>query len=200
MINFPQKKSTNVIQAGKVLGYAQGFGLENGLEAKDCEAANCMGIHVHEGMSCVDSDSQGGHYFAGDGDPWATAVYNQTTGNGTTFPLYAQFGVDIGIDTTDLRKRAFIMHDFSGGRVACGLLVMTGEPPNNKKEPESSSDEGEHKPTCLNSYCSSLIDCSGCSACYGGICRSSEEMDMLKKNKMKNKIKNEMIKKELPSE
>lgn len=60
----------------------------------------------------------------------ATAVYNHTTSSGDTDPLYAFFNVDIGLDTTDLRKRAFIMHDFSGGRVACGLLVLINEKKN----------------------------------------------------------------------
>ena len=48
----------------------EGFSLEPNIFAADCSAANCMGIHVHEGTSCVDADSQGGHYFFTDEDPW----------------------------------------------------------------------------------------------------------------------------------
>ena len=112
------------LQGGKIVGSAQGFGLESNLHVSDCMGvANCMGVHVHEGKSCVSTDSQGGHYFSGDADPWAAAVYPETDSNGTTSPLNAEFTVDIGIDTEDLSQRAFIMHDSSGGRVACGLLV-----------------------------------------------------------------------------
>ena len=58
------------IDGGKIEGYAEGFSLEPNIFAADCSAANCMGIHVHEGTSCVDADSQGGHYFFTDEDPW----------------------------------------------------------------------------------------------------------------------------------
>ena len=112
------------ISGGVIAGYAEGSGLESDILASDCTADNCMGIHVHEGMSCVDADSQGGHYYYTDEDPWATSVYNHTTTSGKTDPTYAFVNVNIGLDTDDLRKRAFIMHDFSGGRVACGLLVL----------------------------------------------------------------------------
>merc|ERR1712031_120834 len=54
-----------------------------GVEA-DCAAvpegvANACGIHIHEGKTCDDADSVGGHYYDGDAissDPWSPVGYH----------------------------------------------------------------------------------------------------------------------------
>lgn len=77
-------------------------------------------MHVHAGFSCANSTVQQGHYYyneSGAADPWLTERYS-STGLGTA--KYS--GVANIASTADLEGRAFIVHDSTGSRVACGLL------------------------------------------------------------------------------
>jgi len=80
------------------------------------DVANACGIHIHEGRTCIDASAVGGHYHAGDADPWAPVRYN-TTVSGSTIGSTI---VDIG--ETDIAGRAFVVHDSMGERVGCGLI------------------------------------------------------------------------------
>ncbi|KAL1510336.1 hypothetical protein AB1Y20_006652 [Prymnesium parvum] len=81
-------------------------------------AANSCGVHIHSGMSCT-SDA-GGHYYTGSvtSDPWTSVSYT-STGAGTAS---ASVTVDTGASSLSLIGRAFVVHGYDGGRIACALL------------------------------------------------------------------------------
>jgi len=80
--------------------------------------SNACGIHIHEGKTCDDADAVGGHFYdkdSIDADPWAPQVY-QARGE------YAWGSITTKIGTGDIKGRALVVHDSTGGRVACGLI------------------------------------------------------------------------------
>lgn len=91
----------------------------NGLDAQ-CGSANhsqpnACGIHVHRGSSCDDAQ---GHFWdnATVSDPWSLG------------PTYSGAGgealaVATGLDLKDLGGKVIVVHDFTGGRVACSPLL-----------------------------------------------------------------------------
>jgi len=126
-------ESSNV--SGEVTIFAsstglQGVGSATGLEtnvsadAADCTATNGCGVHVHSGTSCDNTTTQGGHYFfTGGSDPWSSIGYSSSSNSGD-----ATFNFDVTNSATDISGKPFIIHNKSGGRVACGILseVTTG--------------------------------------------------------------------------
>eukprot|EP00439_Symbiodinium_sp_Y106_P034364 s478_g4.t1 len=65
-----------------------------------CTAANCCGVHIHVGKTCsVASDVLGHYWTTGGTDPWLTTL-----------------GADVS-------GRAMVIHDFDGGRIACGIIA-----------------------------------------------------------------------------
>merc|ERR1712048_259894 len=81
---------------------------------------NASGIHIHEGMTCDDADSVGGHYYDGDSiaaDPWSPITY-QASADGTT---KGKTKASIGAGQ-DITGRAIVVHDKTGARVACALI------------------------------------------------------------------------------
>jgi len=81
-------------------------------------AGNSCGVHIHAGTSC-DEDALG-HYYAGivESDPW-TSVSCTSTANGG---CEASFDVTTGAYCTDIVGKTMIIHDYSGGRIACAIL------------------------------------------------------------------------------
>jgi len=104
------------------MGYA--MNLEAGLSAfyapaagPDCTAKNGCGTHVHAGTSCESSETQKGHYYSGESDPWAIVGYDMTDAAG-----FANYVDCISTGETEFEGKAFIVHANDGSRVACGLL------------------------------------------------------------------------------
>mmetsp|Transcript_73716 Transcript_73716/g.116748 ORF Transcript_73716/g.116748 Transcript_73716/m.116748 type:complete len:887 (+) Transcript_73716:103-2763(+) len=105
-----------------------GAGLTSGLEANlsdasnggtDCTATNGCGVHVHSGFSCANSSVQEGHLKSLAGlDPWTQIRYSRTSGIGDALFVFA-----VRTDNALVTGRAFIVHDNSGARVACGILT-----------------------------------------------------------------------------
>jgi hypothetical protein len=95
-----------------------------GVEA-DCATApegvaNACGIHIHEGKTCDDADSVGGHYYDGDSmsdDPWAPITYQASADGTTKGKTFASIGAG-----QDINGRAIVVHDKTGARVACALI------------------------------------------------------------------------------
>merc|ERR1711936_1481225 len=69
-------------------------------------AANSCGIHIHTGTSCTNNAL--GHYFTDTSLP-----------DGTTSGTAA---VTTGALASNIEGRAFIVHGFDGGRIACAIL------------------------------------------------------------------------------
>lgn len=81
---------------------------------------NSCGVHIHKGESCKEDAL--GHYYATKEDPWKTITYRaKKTPKG--FEATAK-DVKVTTDLTnaDVTGRTFIVHDFEGARVACGIL------------------------------------------------------------------------------
>jgi len=100
-----------------------GAGMASGLEANindnaNCTATNGCGVHVHSGTGCENSTVQGGHYYKGATDPWASVRYKTTSAAGK-----ASFEFIVNDAGTDIEGKVFIIHNNAGGRVACGALV-----------------------------------------------------------------------------
>jgi hypothetical protein len=105
------------------------FGLATGLEAgltsvlsngTDCGAVNECGVHVHSGMSCTNSTTQGGHYYDNAtlaADPWKLAGYRATSADGAAYSMSC---VETGETSYD--GHPLIVHSKNGSRVSCGLV------------------------------------------------------------------------------
>ena len=89
------------------------------------DAANSCGVHIHAEPTCT-ADA-GGHYFTGavTEDPWKTIGYT-ATGEGAR-EASGEVTVTTGALSAELEGRAFVIHDFTGARIACGILKSTPE-------------------------------------------------------------------------
>jgi len=91
------------------------------------EPKNACGIHIHEGTTCDDATQVGGHFYVketvDDPDPWAPKIYT-TYRSGFSAGF---FGATTGYNLQDVVGRAMVVHDETGGRVACGLISSTTE-------------------------------------------------------------------------
>jgi len=86
--------------------------------------ANACGIHIHQGVSCY--EDAGGHYWNKsliDNDPWASVTY-QTRRFASHFYAMA-VGVEVvtGLTNFDVLGHTMIVHDYTGARVACGIII-----------------------------------------------------------------------------
>jgi Cu/Zn superoxide dismutase len=82
------------------------------------------GIHIHTGVTCDDASLVGGHYFPGmASDPWTSTMWSSDSmGSSTvdfTTPSFSLTGVN------PVANRAVVVHDSSGNRIACGMLMPT---------------------------------------------------------------------------
>lgn len=101
--------------------FGKGSGLESNLNDStgSCTAKNGCGVHVHGGDSCLNSTTQGGHYYDSMQvpiDPWLTVRYEQTSSNGTAY-----FTNCVKTGETEYEK-PFVVHANDGSRISCGLL------------------------------------------------------------------------------
>jgi Cu/Zn superoxide dismutase len=103
-------------------GGAKGFIFRYDLSGVPPNCVNC-GIHIHQGKTCSDANSVGGHYYKVDVDPWTTdggAIYT-SDGDGLAM---GSFTLLTGYDTMQQNVgHAVVIHDQEGVRVSCGLLV-----------------------------------------------------------------------------
>jgi hypothetical protein len=107
---------------GKVAYAGWASGVHTNLRPSVCDGAtNGCGAHIHNGTSCTDSTSQGGHHYARAVDPWLTERYT-SDGDGE-----ASFGSIVAIGTTDVAGKTFLIHDKFGNRLACGVLTLIDE-------------------------------------------------------------------------
>jgi len=86
-------------------------------------ASNSCGVHIHEGMDCV--SNAGGHYWnktAHSADPLATISYTAKKWWGKWYAKDYNVNVVTGLTNFDTLGHTLIVHDFTGARVACGIL------------------------------------------------------------------------------
>jgi len=96
----------------------------NGKISNDC------GIHIHVGTSCT--EDAGGHYWIGGSDPWQKIHYDvsksyQPGGVGTLGRSIDSASINAGLTDMDALGHAVIVHDITGARIACGILISEEE-------------------------------------------------------------------------
>jgi hypothetical protein len=105
---FTKQDSDNDAEStSSYLGYAGKVeNIESNLTDASCTEVNGCGVHVHSGTSCLNSTTQGGHYYNNetiDADPWEDARYF-TNDDG----LSSSFSGLLDIGTVDIEGRPFI--------------------------------------------------------------------------------------------
>ena len=120
---------TDTDAAGKVevKFYPNADGLQFKHTLKNLEEDATGGIHIHSGLTCDNADDVGGHYWdsGSDGttpDQWTSeygAVY-ETNKKGST---KGSFSLDSGYGYDDNIGHAVVVHDSTGEKVGCGVLV-----------------------------------------------------------------------------
>ena len=94
------------------------------LMGMNCNVTNGCGVHIHNGTSCFNTTTQGGHYYNKStypNDPWLLTMYHATDSVGSAYYT--------GCAETGVRSFAgfpFMVHSNNGTRVACGLLQGDG--------------------------------------------------------------------------
>eukprot|EP00747_Dinoflagellata_sp_TGD_P207044 gnl/TRDRNA2_/TRDRNA2_80655_c0_seq2.p2 gnl/TRDRNA2_/TRDRNA2_80655_c0~~gnl/TRDRNA2_/TRDRNA2_80655_c0_seq2.p2 ORF type:complete len:167 (-),score=33.32 gnl/TRDRNA2_/TRDRNA2_80655_c0_seq2:279-779(-) len=81
---------------------------------------NSCGVHIHKGQSC--GEDALGHYFATFDDPWKTITYKSKKSSKVWEARKNDVLVKTELSNADFMGRTFIVHDFEGARVACGIL------------------------------------------------------------------------------
>eukprot|EP00929_Paragymnodinium_shiwhaense_P013627 TRINITY_DN12146_c0_g1_i1.p1 TRINITY_DN12146_c0_g1~~TRINITY_DN12146_c0_g1_i1.p1 ORF type:complete len:672 (+),score=120.37 TRINITY_DN12146_c0_g1_i1:110-2125(+) len=94
-------------------------GVDPRCNSTNVTAKNGCGLHIHAGTSC---ESAGGHYWNSNVsavDVWAPVRYHsvgsRAAGTGLVVPT--------GFTQLQIQGHAFVVHDFTGARVACSLVT-----------------------------------------------------------------------------
>ena len=84
-----------------------------------CKAANCRGVHVHEGLTCSDADAIGGHF-------WNKDVYAEDPGmdirhviEGSMPSKVNDLNITAGFPAEKINGRAVVSHDYDSVRFGC---------------------------------------------------------------------------------
>ena len=89
-----------------IVGYAGIVSnLEPDLLASTCNATNGCGVHIHSGRSCINTTTQGGHYYNNMSvpiDPWIDERYS------SDFEGKANFQSVLDIGSVDIEDRVFV--------------------------------------------------------------------------------------------
>ncbi|CAK9053460.1 Sulfite exporter TauE/SafE family protein 3 [Durusdinium trenchii] len=89
-------------------------------QSNTSQTPNACGIHVHSGNTCEDA---GGHFFNDSVglDPWSLGpIYNASSPS-------AQVSIATGISIREMGGKVLVVHDSSGGRVACSSFQPHGD-------------------------------------------------------------------------
>jgi hypothetical protein len=92
------------------------------------DVANACGIHIHEGKSCKENAL--GHYWNKgeiEADPWAPVTYKITSMKGdVAYGEVVDKQVITGLTGDQVKGHTMIIHDHTGGRIACGIVGQNG--------------------------------------------------------------------------
>merc|ERR1719384_1981706 len=93
---------------------------------KNAKPPNACGIHIHSGTSCEAADQVGGHYFDSnliESDPWKTTVY--VAEGDASNELKGTDAIVTGLSSNSILGHVMVVHDSTGGRIACGVIQST---------------------------------------------------------------------------
>ena len=99
-------------------------GLDPRCDKTTCSAANCCGVHIHEGMTCSDADAIGGHFWNTDlyaEDPWMDIRY---VIEGSMPSKVNDLSVTTGFPAEKINGRAVVVHDYDGVRIGCATIKI----------------------------------------------------------------------------
>jgi len=85
---------------------------------------NSCGVHIHQGMNC--SGNALGHYWnktTFGTDPWATVNYKADMSWNGKFVTVSHDAVVTGFENTIVNGHTMIVHDYTGGRISCGIIA-----------------------------------------------------------------------------
>ncbi|EOD11777.1 hypothetical protein EMIHUDRAFT_104476 [Emiliania huxleyi CCMP1516] len=123
---------------------------------------NSCGLHIHSGSSCEAASEVGGHYATnGFADPWtekSLSYVSSTNGNAE-----GKLSAVTGGTSLDVLGKAFVVHGYDGGRIACGTLEYCDPcgpppPPANVCMPWCKNNPDKH--------CPKTQLCGSCYFCY----------------------------------
>eukprot|EP00746_Dinoflagellata_sp_MGD_P006628 gnl/MRDRNA2_/MRDRNA2_113018_c0_seq1.p1 gnl/MRDRNA2_/MRDRNA2_113018_c0~~gnl/MRDRNA2_/MRDRNA2_113018_c0_seq1.p1 ORF type:complete len:258 (-),score=39.14 gnl/MRDRNA2_/MRDRNA2_113018_c0_seq1:198-971(-) len=109
------KVNSEGLTAGQKLSW-DFSGMDPKCEGGPGEKPNSCGVHIHKGESCKEDAL--GHYFASAEDPWKTITYTSKNGKASK----SNVEVTTELTNADVKGRTFIVHNYEGARVACGIL------------------------------------------------------------------------------
>lgn len=113
-ICFDTDSSPETSSASSTLTMASITGLEPNIQTDGA------GVHIHEGMACDTTVTQGGHYYNGNGvDPWLLGAKYYTNGEGVSG---TSFQFDNGFHYHSTIGKVVVIHASNGNRIACGVL------------------------------------------------------------------------------
>ena len=102
------------------------FGVDTRCVPGPGTAANSCGVHIHPTCTA----NAGGHYYTGavTTDPWtninyATGQAAATPANGGT--MVGTYSVNTGATSAQIAGKSFLVHDYDGNRIACGIIGQT---------------------------------------------------------------------------
>lgn len=100
-------------------------------------APNSCGLHIHEGLSCLDAALVGGHWYNKTmiaNDPWLTTTFTSrncadtcldpSVGTSATGAVTVDYGYGAG-QTLD---KVMVVHDYLGNRIACAPISSAPHP------------------------------------------------------------------------
>lgn len=127
--SFPRLKSSLRPKGDIIVQFGNEIKMKinvSGLEST-CQSTNTngCGIHIHEGFSCNSTEHVMGHYWnstnIGEPDPWINVTYN-TNKDGISGGFVDLVGGN-GYSINENVGHAIVIHDESGNKIACGILV-----------------------------------------------------------------------------
>ena len=99
--------------------------------------ANGCGVHIHQGVSCSNSEQVMGHYWStstlSELDPWVNVTYTTNKGG-----FSGGFVVLMGGNGYSLEENighAIVIHDEDGKKIGCGILMKSNARSRTQKVP-----------------------------------------------------------------
>lgn len=123
---FTDGTPTTTCVEGDITVTADSTGLSVTGSLTGLEATVTGGIHIHSGLTCDLAEDVEGHWWNSDiPDPWTTTTYTSDDAGMAEVSITVTTE-DLGYDPLEFVGRTVVVHDSTGTRVACGMLIGEG--------------------------------------------------------------------------